>query len=237
MPNFRFSSNQIQLEPPVPTVGFKFIFEMWLGGITLIRALADKDIDHFFRFLAGAEAIYEFGGESDYYKIRVPKNQRFFVTGLSPNCDHRIDMTNMDLADSSIEASFSAFALEHVPDYKMFISESFRTLRPGGRILLVVPFIYCFHGAPNDYVRFSKSYLTQLFSNWNVLATTEIGNRAAIVAEMCNEKPWMGFKKNNIRKFALKLVATAATIFYIINPSRCRAFPSAILILAEKPLE
>lgn len=237
MPQFELRLNHEPLQPPVPRVGFKFIFDMWLGGVTLVRALSDRDIEHFLKYLIGADAIYEFGGESSHYKKLVPSDQKYIISGLSQRCDINLDMTNMSLADSSIDANFSAFALEHVSDYRRFISESFRTLRPGGRILLVVPFIYCFHGAPDDYVRFSKSYIKDLFSGWNIIKTTEVGNRAAIIAEMFNEKPWMGFDNNKFRKFVLRIISTIATIIYMAKPYRCKSFPSVILILAEKPTE
>jgi ubiquinone/menaquinone biosynthesis C-methylase UbiE len=52
-----------------------------------------------------------------------------------------------------VDAFFTAFALEHIRNYRKAFSEMERALKPGGRMLIVVPFLYYYHGAPDDYVR------------------------------------------------------------------------------------
>ncbi|MEC9022403.1 MAG: methyltransferase domain-containing protein [Pseudomonadota bacterium] len=235
MLTFTNPTDKIPSSLPAPSPGFKFLYNLWRDGVTLVRAIADEDIKYFFKYLLGAECIYEFGGSSDYYKSLFKGAKNYKVTGMSPGCDDIVNMTAMSLADNSIEANFSAFALEHVSDYKKFIEESFRTLKPGGRILLVVPFIYCHHGAPDDYVRFSRSYLIDLFKDWNVIATTDIGNRTTAIAEMWNEKPWMRLNSTRPQKLLLKVLSSIMTLLYIIKPTRCQSFPSAVLLFAEKP--
>lgn len=221
-------------ELAAPNPGIQFIPSMLGGGITLVRALSDIDIAEVSKYLIGADTVYEFGGDSSYYKEKMAGSQKYLVTGKSNNCEINIDMTNMSLADNSIEAGFSAFALEHVADYLKFVEELERVLKPGGRFLLVVPFMYCFHAAPNDYVRFTKSYLEYLFRNWNVLLSLNIGNRSVIAAEMCNEKPWMKLRSGTIKRTLLRAFSVICSLHYILSPSRCEAFPSAVLVLVER---
>jgi len=52
--------------------------------------------------------------------------------------------------------------LEHVPAPDGFLAEAARVLRPGGRIVLTVPFAALWHYVPYDYWRFTPSSLALL---------------------------------------------------------------------------
>ena len=49
--------------------------------------------------------------------------------------------------------------LEHLPEYKLALSEIYRIIKKGGNFIGSVPFIYQIHAAPNDYFRFSREFL------------------------------------------------------------------------------
>lgn len=55
----------------------------------------------------------------------------------------------------SFDVVLCSQVFEHVADLPMFISEISRVLRPGGRLVVSMPFIFNEHGAPHDYRRFS----------------------------------------------------------------------------------
>ena len=54
--------------------------------------------------------------------------------------------------------------MEHVPEPAGFLAEASRCLRPGGRLLLTVPFAARWHYIPHDYWRFTPSALERLLS-------------------------------------------------------------------------
>jgi SAM-dependent methyltransferase len=64
--------------------------------------------------------------------------------------------------DGGADVVLSTETLEHVPDPGAFLAEAFRVLRPGGQIVLTVPFAARWHYIPRDYWRFTPAALTML---------------------------------------------------------------------------
>lgn len=71
------------------------------------------------------------------------------------------------LHDRSADTIVSISVLEHLSNPGMLISESFRLLRPGGWLILQVPFQWGIHEAPYDYFRFTQYGLRLLLSGAN----------------------------------------------------------------------
>ena len=55
--------------------------------------------------------------------------------------------------------------LEHLPDYNLAFSETYRILKKGGYLIGSTPFLYQVHSAPNDYFRFTKDFLNLKLKN------------------------------------------------------------------------
>jgi SAM-dependent methyltransferase len=66
--------------------------------------------------------------------------------------------------DGSVDFVLCTEALEHVEDTGSFLREAFRSLVPGGRLLLTVPFSARWHFVPYDYWRFTPSALNLVLS-------------------------------------------------------------------------
>ena len=65
---------------------------------------------------------------------------------------------------ASVDAVLSTETLEHVPRPAGFLAEAARCLKPGGRLILTVPFAARWHYIPHDYYRFTPSSLQDLLS-------------------------------------------------------------------------
>jgi SAM-dependent methyltransferase len=65
------------------------------------------------------------------------------------------------IADASFDTILSSSVLEHIWKHDVFWDEMVRTLRPGGKIILNVPFLYGVHEAPHDYFRWSRFALAK----------------------------------------------------------------------------
>ena len=78
----------------------------------------------------------------------------------------------------------SSQVLEHVLDPAIYLSECFRVLKPGGKLLVTTHGTFWDHACPHDYWRWTAYGLRQAVENagFSVLATKKIttGSRAAL---------------------------------------------------------
>ena len=66
------------------------------------------------------------------------------------------DGTALPFVDRSADAVLCTEVMEHVADPVALLSEIRRVLRPGGDLVLSVPFTWPVHGEPHDYWRFTE---------------------------------------------------------------------------------
>jgi SAM-dependent methyltransferase len=82
--------------------------------------------------------------------------------------------TDIPLPAASKDTVFSTQVLEHVADHRKMISEAFRILKPGGKLILSCPMYWEHHEEPYDYFRFTKYGLEYLmsetgFKQWEII--------------------------------------------------------------------
>jgi SAM-dependent methyltransferase len=68
----------------------------------------------------------------------------------------------LPLRDATADAVVSFQVMEHLSEPGNFIVECNRILKPGGRIVITVPFMWYVHEAPHDYFRFTRYGLEHL---------------------------------------------------------------------------
>lgn len=66
------------------------------------------------------------------------------------------------LEAESFEHILALNVLEHVFDYQNVLDETYRVLKPNGRLILAVPFLIQLHPSPHDHWRFSGETLERL---------------------------------------------------------------------------
>ena len=72
------------------------------------------------------------------------------------------DLTSLPFANGVFDAALNIVTLEHVKDPRMVLTELARVLKPGARLLLVVPHEWEVHQHPHDFFRFTRYGVEEL---------------------------------------------------------------------------
>lgn len=98
-------------------------------------------------------------------KARTAKHVPAGITLESVNIDPAIEPTWLiapgepfPVDDATFDAVLSFNTLEHVYDGPAMVAEMFRVLKPGGRAIITVPWIFRIHAHPDDYFRATPSW-------------------------------------------------------------------------------
>jgi SAM-dependent methyltransferase len=84
------------------------------------------------------------------------------IDAFAPNADVRADFGSpLPFRDAAFDAVICTEVMEHVPDAAVLLAEIYRVLRPGGRMLCTVPFVFHFHADPADFRRLSPPGLAR----------------------------------------------------------------------------
>lgn len=94
------------------------------------------------------------------------------------------DASCLPLADASFDTVLMLDVLEHVREPEAALAESARVLRPGGRLLLIIPFAYPMHDQPHDYQRLTEHGLVHRLRKAGLVVAqiNEIGGAAESAA-------------------------------------------------------
>lgn len=141
---------------------------LWAGAERLAAAAGGVLID-----VGGAERPYGelFGPRvSRYVGLEYPPMVDNLVPELwevLPSVRHVVDVWGdgnaLPFATDSADCVLLSEVLEHVPRPDNLLREAARALRPGGRVLLTVPFMAPLHQLPYDYYRFTREGLRKMF--------------------------------------------------------------------------
>jgi SAM-dependent methyltransferase len=85
------------------------------------------------------------------------------------NVDMTCDISSLPLKNDSVDMILNIAVLEHTPEPEKIVAEIFRTLKPGGIIYCIFPFMQGFHAVPYDFSRRSEAGLQLLFKNFETI--------------------------------------------------------------------
>lgn len=109
-----------------------------------------------------------------YIGIDVSHNEKVDVV-IDPSKPYPFD-------DNYFDCILCTQVLEHIQNLDHTIMEIDRVLKPGGFIIITVPFIYNEHG--KDYHRFSTNGITALFNNYRVIKLDKQGGIGSTVGTL-----------------------------------------------------
>jgi len=115
--------------------------------------------------IALSGSVLDLGGEvrSKYHTLF---NGDFTVTtanlGKETMPDVVLDLEKLlPFQSLSYDAVLLINVLEHIFEYQQLLNESARVMKPGGIIIIIVPFLFPYHPSPEDFHRYTASALEQ----------------------------------------------------------------------------
>ena len=127
--------------------------------------------------------------------------------------------TALALPDNHFDTALCTQVLEHVYDHHAVVREACRVLKPGGKLVLTVPFCWELHEEPHDYFRLSRHGLRQLFeeNGLTVLTLKANGGKWAAALQMLINTVYSGFRKKTLRSKIIKFVFMELRLGQLIN--------------------
>lgn len=88
--------------------------------------------------------------------------------------------------ENSFDFVICTQVLEHVKNPDFLISQIYFVLKPGGELLLNVPFLYPLHGLPNDYQRFTPIKIKEILHDFEIEELRLIGGIGSSISTLYN---------------------------------------------------
>jgi SAM-dependent methyltransferase len=132
-----------------------------VGLYEAVRELAPAVRGRLLDVGCGSKPYLSLFAASEYVGLEIdtPENR------ISKRADFFYDGTRFPFGDGEFEGMLVSQVLEHVFNPAEFLTEMHRVLRPGGMLLLTVPFVWDEHEQPVDYARYSSFGLRHLLES------------------------------------------------------------------------
>lgn len=143
------------------------------------------------------------------------------------------DARQLPLRGDTVDHVLLLDVLEHIPDPELCLAEIGRTLKPGCRLTIQVPFIYPIHDAPLDFHRWTRFGLERAASRhgFSVETTNAIGHpleTAALNANIARSKTVLNWMR---RGNPLAILVVVLPVLVLIT--NCMAWLMARLSRAD----
>jgi SAM-dependent methyltransferase len=98
------------------------------------------------------------------------------------------DGTKFPVPDAQFDSVLCNQVLEHVFNPEQFMSELARVLKPGGQLLLTVPFVWDEHEQPCDYARYTSFGLASLLQRhgFRIVEQRKLVDNAGLLFQLTN---------------------------------------------------
>lgn len=165
--------------------------------------------------------IIDIGSKDARYKKHI---QHTSYTSLDIEPNFKTDIT-ADIQEyetnTRYDTALCTQVLEHIPNPQKAITQIYKLLKPGGRMILTTPFIFPIH-SNSDYYRFSPQALQELLKDFKIITIIPVGNFIS--------SSWTIFNFHN--KLGLQLLNyPIALLSLIFNNKYC---PETYITIARK---
>jgi SAM-dependent methyltransferase len=141
----------------------------------------------------------------------------------------------LNFDDSSFDTVILTDVLEHIYKPEKLLSEIHRILRPGGRVIIAVPFLYRIHEEPHDYFRYTEYSLKKLCdkAGLKILKLEPYGSYFDVLFDTINK---VFIRKLYMLKLFIPLTSLVKKSFINrkINKAHQDKYPLGYILCAEK---
>jgi SAM-dependent methyltransferase len=149
--------------------------------------------------LPARRLIIELGAGPGFYADLVSRHRYyaldfFAYPGVDVVCNLVEDRA--PLASGAFDVTVLSNVLEHLNDPTRVLAESVRLLRPGGVVLITVPFMFKIHQAPYDFYRYTEFMLRQMLEQGGLVLTRieKVGSILDLLGSVKYEVSRMAYK-------------------------------------------
>jgi SAM-dependent methyltransferase len=147
--------------------------------------------------------VLDVGCGTKPYKMLFPKVEEYLGLELDTpenrvrkKADAFYEGDTFPFSDAEFDGLLCNQVLEHVFTPERFVAELYRIMKPGGKLLLTVPFAWDEHEQPFDYARYSSFGLGHLLAaqGFEIIEQEKIGSDVRVIFQL-----WNGYVYKRIR--------------------------------------
>ena len=134
----------------------------------MIKKITRKNMRAFLSRHATAERVLDLGAGGSPFANLFPNR---VTADIDPERKPDIvaDAEHLPFKDNEFKCILCTEMFEHVKDPFQAEQEIRRVMAPGGKLILTTRFVFPLHDTPEDYWRFSKYGLAELFRAWKII--------------------------------------------------------------------
>jgi SAM-dependent methyltransferase len=221
-------NNLIKSIDIISKIDFWYLKQYFSGHVSLFQYYQKIFVKEFGKYCTGD--VIEIGANKLYkFDQYFPNANKYQMTNIEGDYDMLLDATNMmTISDNSIDAIICTSVLEHIFEYNKAMSEIERILKPGGKLLLVIPYGFPIHDTV-DYWRFGADYFYKRLDNYKLHSLTSLGGKLSTIVNAFQRPCGKLTKRYILYKIIGILIAIIA-----VRLDEKDTFPLGYGIFAEK---
>jgi SAM-dependent methyltransferase len=152
---------------------------------TAHRLLVDRSLRSL--VLPDFNSVLIVGAGHDPYRSLFPRVKEYIRLDIKPIpgiTDVVGDALALPFEAARFDCLLASEVMEHLSDPFLFAREMDRVLKPGGTVILTVPFMFHQHGDPHDFWRPTSRALAELFKSFTTVKVTSLGNSLHVISDI-----------------------------------------------------